>query len=51
MGNEEINSTLKIIIIGGEDKLLEQIFPVSIKMINLKKFQKNLKCLINTENS
>ena len=42
MGNEEINSTLKIIIIGGEDKLLEQIFPVSIKNDKFKEISEKL---------
>ena len=42
MGNEEINSTLKIIIIGGEDKLLEHIFPVSIKNDKFKEISEKL---------
>ena len=42
MGNEESISTLKIVIIGGEDKLLKQIFPISIENDKFKQVSEKL---------
>jgi len=43
MGNKEIKSTLKIVVIGGENKFLEQIFPFSFKNDKFKQISDKLK--------